>query len=47
MGQFSVDLAKAPGDTSSPFPASVLIPFLKIMQDTRKLNIKAAVEAGL
>lgn len=47
MGQFSVDLAKAPVDTSSPFPASILIPFLKIVQVIRKLKVKAAVEAEL
>lgn len=47
MGQFSVDLAKTPVDTSSPFPASVLIPFLKIMQNIYMLKVKAALAAGL
>lgn len=45
MGPFSVDLAKAPVDTSSPFPASVLIPFLKIVQDIRTLKVKGDLEA--
>lgn len=41
-----MDSAKAPVETSSPFPASVLIPFLKITQDIRPEG-RRGLEAGL